>query len=48
MSTSHQQSTPPPDADRKGTADLTDKYLPDPVDKIGTPEVQIMAANVFR
>ena len=41
-------ATPPPDADRKGTADLTDKYMPDPVDKVCTTSVQAVIPNLFR
>ena len=41
--------TPPPDANRMGTCDLTDKYCPDPVDKtVQNPVVQIMQAGIFR
>ncbi|KAG2443656.1 hypothetical protein HXX76_002005 [Chlamydomonas incerta] len=36
-------ATPPPDANRMGTADLTDKYLPDPVDKVCHTQVQVVA-----
>jgi hypothetical protein len=41
-------ATPPPDADRKGTADLTDKYMPDPVDSVCTRSVQVVTPNLFR
>ncbi|GLC49200.1 hypothetical protein PLESTB_000193100 [Pleodorina starrii] len=41
-------ATPPPDADRKGTADLTDKYMPDPVDTVCTRSVQVVTPNLFR
>ena len=35
-------TTPPPDANRMGTADLCDKYVPEPVDQITERKVQIM------
>ncbi|EFJ49804.1 hypothetical protein VOLCADRAFT_120739 [Volvox carteri f. nagariensis] len=41
-------ATPPPDVDRKGTADLTDKYMPDPVDTVCTRSVQVVTPNLFR
>lgn len=36
-------ATPPPDANRMGTADLTDKYLPDPVDKVCHRQIQVVS-----
>ncbi|GFR52154.1 hypothetical protein Agub_g14613 [Astrephomene gubernaculifera] len=36
------------DADRKGTADLTDKYMPEPVDQVCPRSLQIVTPNLFR
>ncbi|KIY98920.1 regulator of ribonuclease activity A [Monoraphidium neglectum] len=39
---------PEADADRAGTADLCDVFVPEPVDQITTRKVQIAHAGVFR
>ena len=40
--------TPPPDASRMGTADLTDKFMPDPVDATVSRKVQVVTPNLFK
>ena len=40
--------TPPPDAERMGTADLCDVHMPDPVDAIVPRAVEAASVNYFR
>lgn len=39
---------PPPDADRKGTADLCDVHMPEPVDQICNRKVQVVQPGLFK